>query len=1188
MTATGTVQSPTNLSGSTPVDSTTGFKTDTYVLAETGGPSGYTAGAWNCGGATMPDATHVTVPLGANITCTITNDDNAPSLTLLKDVNNNHGGTALNTAWTLTATGTLGSPTNLSGTTPVTSGITFKADTYTLAENSGPSGYTASDWVCLGGTQGDATHITVALGQSATCTITNSDVAPTLKLVKDVTNDNGGSAVAGDWTLAATGSGGFSDAGDSTTFHDVTAGIKYALSESGPAGYDAGTWSCVGGTQDGSNITLDLAQNVTCTITNNDQAPHLIVIKHVDNGNTGATTTADAFTMTINGVTATGGNSFAGAEDPGTDKTLTTIGSYNVTESGPSGYTESDSADCKGTIALGETKTCTITNTAIAPQLKLVKTVINDNGGTKVVSDFPLFVDGNGVTSGVFNPETIGAHTATETSAPEYAASVWGTDCATDGTVSLALGDKKTCTITNDDKAPALHLRKTITNDNGGGNAATDWTLTATGTLQSPTNLSGSTPVDSASGFQADTYTLGESGPTGYTAGSWSCTGDVTNTGTSITLGLGQSATCTINNDDTPAHLIVIKHVVNDNGGSATASAFTTTISGVTTAVPTAAGADSPGVDNVLTTVGSYSVDEGTHTGYDKTLSTGCSGTIALGETKTCTITNDDQQAYITVVKTVNNDHGGSAAPDDFKLTLEGDAVSSGVAVPVNPGTYTAAETQLSGYTFNGFGGDCDSNGDTTVALGESKTCTLTNSDQQAYITVVKVVNNDHGGTALPDDFKLTLEGNAASSGVAIPVDPGTYTSAETLLSGYTFNGFSGDCNSNGDTTVALGESKTCTLTNSDISPTLTVNKVLIPSNDSGLFNLQIDNSTAGTGANVGDGGTTGAVDVNAGSHTAGEIAGTNTSLSDYTTVIGGNCAADGSVTLALAANKTCTITNTRKGTLTIVKDAKPNDLTNFSFSGTLGTFTLDDDSGVVGDVDNLSNTATFSGLVAGSDQTVTEGAEPNPFWEFGGISCVNTADGTPYTGITINGQSVTVHIDPGANVTCTFTNNKLGPTRTLGFWQTHTAYTSLIFNSPDMQRFIGVNSAPDDHKGFITNILSAKSSQLFGAYYSSIPKLSDGKTKRGSTDQARMILLQQLVTAKLNCAAFGCPTITQNLITKSDSDYHLGLAGFMLLDANALDIYNNSGDTIIIGNPGNATPKTSQSYADIVFWNTP
>ena len=66
------------------------------------------------------------------------------------------------------------------------------------------------------------------------------------------------------------------------------------------------------------------------------------------------------------------------------------------------------------------------------------------------------------------------------------------------------------------------------------------------------------------------------------------------------------------------------------------------------------------------------------------------------------------------------------------------------------------------------------------------------------YIKVVKVVNNTHGGMAEPDDFNLTLGGNAVTSGVAVPVNPGTYTSAETLLSGYTFDGYSGDCDANG------------------------------------------------------------------------------------------------------------------------------------------------------------------------------------------------------------------------------------------------------------------------------------------------------------------------------------------------------------------------------------------------------
>jgi hypothetical protein len=57
----------------------------------------------------------------------------------------------------------------------VYSGATFSAGTYTLSE-SGPDGYIASTWVCVGGTQ-IGSQITLVLGESATCTITNDDIA---------------------------------------------------------------------------------------------------------------------------------------------------------------------------------------------------------------------------------------------------------------------------------------------------------------------------------------------------------------------------------------------------------------------------------------------------------------------------------------------------------------------------------------------------------------------------------------------------------------------------------------------------------------------------------------------------------------------------------------------------------------------------------------------------------------------------------------------------------------------------------------------------------------------------------------------------------------------------------------------------------------------------------------------------
>lgn len=81
--------------------------------------------------------------------------------------------------------------------------------------------------------------------------------------------------------------------------------------------------------------------------------------------------------------------------------------------------------------------------TPAPPQLTVTKTVV---GGTKVVSNFPLFIDGSSVTSGVASTTTIGLHTVSETSDPSYTSLIGG-DCAANGTITLAAGEVKFCTI---------------------------------------------------------------------------------------------------------------------------------------------------------------------------------------------------------------------------------------------------------------------------------------------------------------------------------------------------------------------------------------------------------------------------------------------------------------------------------------------------------------------------------------------------------------------------------------------------------------------------------------------------------------------------------------------------------------------------------------------------------------------
>ena len=99
-------------------------------------------------------------------------------------------------------------------------------------------------------------------------------------------------------------------------------------------------------------------------------------------------------------------------------------------------------------------------------------------------------MDGNSVTSGVKNTSTIGSHTVSETTDPGYTATIGG-DCAADGSVTLAAGDDKTCTITNDDKPAKLIVIKHVINDNGGTATAANFTLDSGGANDTPDNFPG-------------------------------------------------------------------------------------------------------------------------------------------------------------------------------------------------------------------------------------------------------------------------------------------------------------------------------------------------------------------------------------------------------------------------------------------------------------------------------------------------------------------------------------------------------------------------------------------------------------------------------------------------------------------------------------------------------------------------
>ena len=108
-------------------------------------------------------------------------------------------------------------------------------------------------------------------------------------------------------------------------------------------------------------------------------------------------------------------------------------------------------------------------------KLVVVKIVINDNAGTSTVSSFSLHIattspgmaETIGVASGATTTVSIGTWTVGEIQKSGYAAT-FGGDCNASGQVTLATGETKTCTITNNDIAPAAMLACADGIDNDG------------------------------------------------------------------------------------------------------------------------------------------------------------------------------------------------------------------------------------------------------------------------------------------------------------------------------------------------------------------------------------------------------------------------------------------------------------------------------------------------------------------------------------------------------------------------------------------------------------------------------------------------------------------------------------------------------------------------------------------------
>jgi hypothetical protein len=211
---------------------------------------------------------------------------------------------------------------------------------------------------------------------------------------------------------------------------------------------------------------------------------------------------------------------------------------------------------------------------------------------------------------------------------------------------------------------------------------------------------------------------------------------------------------------------------------------------------------------------------------------------------------------------------------------------------------------------------------------------------------------------------------------------------------------------------VGVSEKVDCTFYNQRDTGTIIVKKALVPSTDTGKFDLQVDGTTVAT--QVGNGGY-GSKTVLTGTHTVGE---TGAYLSNYTSSTSCKNAAGSAVAVSAtgAVNVgdgdtiTCTITNTRKtGTIIVKKQLIP--------ASDAGTFDLQVDG---------ANVATQVGDGGYGSKTVPTGTHTV------GEAGANLADYTSSTscknaaGYTVDVSAAgAVNVTSGDTITCTITNTR-------------------------------------------------------------------------------------------------------------------------------------------------------------------
>lgn len=755
---------------------------------------------------------------------------------------------------------------------------------------------------------------------------------PTLTITKQI---SGGSAQASNWTFnvnpAINGTSNFTmAAGTSTfTFTNVPPGAYTITEPNSPADYTftGASGACTYGNNDAS-VTLTSSQNpqtVNCTLVNTFTPPvpttgSITVVKVVDN-TAGGTLTPGDFPLFLDGNPVT--NGVASSVSPGT---------YAVTETNATDYVASYSADCSTgsiTVAAGESKTCTITNTYVDPNappqtgtVTYILDIISDDGGTSPASDFIIIPRVNGTAimqfygsaTGTTVTLPVGALTFSDGVALGYKIVTTSPGCH----AILGPGDNVTCTITYDDLERAtVTYYVDVTSNNGGTSTASDVIILPRINGYLITSFPGSATGTTVQ-LPPGQLTFSDGVPWGYKI-------VTTSPGCHANLAPGDTAECTIYYDDYPpmmpttSAVTMIINVTNDNGGTLSASDFI-----IMPRIDGALMATFPGSASGTTTqlpFGNFTFSDGVPAGYViMGASPGCYGFLAPGETRDCIVDYTDIAAgTATFYVNVTNNNGGTSTASDFTITpiMNNDpepsfpGSASGTTVTMRPGAMGYSAVLPPGYVLLSASPECTA----YLSHGAHLDCTLTYDDDPAampttsVVTYIVNVTNDDYGTATSSDVLILprIDGtqitsfNGSASGTVVNLPFGNLSFSDGVPAGYVIVSASPECSG----PLAIGESRTCTIEYTDITSGM-VTYILDIQNNNGGTSTAADfiiiprvNGTAITSFNGSASGTTVVLPVGALTFSDGVALG----YQIVTTSPG--CHA----TLAQGDNVTCTIT---------------------------------------------------------------------------------------------------------------------------------------------------------------------------------------------------------------------------------------------------------------------------------------